>query len=126
MKALITAASRRPDITIYRSGRIDISAHVADKLDIHQEDVIDIAADDDGEIYLYVSHRAPLYGRFRGRCVRTNRCGRHMRAHSEPICDELFRQMHLPASVLVARIASGELRTINNVNYLTLILKRHD
>lgn len=123
MKALVQT-TRRPDITIYRNGRIDISAHVVALLKINQGDVVNVVRDDEGEIYLCVSFRVPLYGRFSGRCVFTNRKGHHMRTYSKSICNELFQLMHAPESMRIAHIAIGEMHCIDGLSILTLILKR--
>ena len=45
--------TRRPDITFYRNGRIDITASVAERLSLRAGDVIDIARGKE-EYYLYV------------------------------------------------------------------------
>lgn len=47
--------TRRPDVSFYNTGRIDITARAARLLDLHDGDVIDIAFFD-GECYLYVKH----------------------------------------------------------------------
>lgn len=65
--------SRKPDISFHASGKIDISAHIARRLSLAPGDVIDIAQEA-GELYLYVKHRAGCYfGRHEGRVWATSR-----------------------------------------------------
>lgn len=63
----ICPQSRKHDISFYPSGRIDISAHIARKLQLTDGDVIDFVFDK-GELYIYVKLRAGNYaGRHDGR-----------------------------------------------------------
>lgn len=73
--------TRRPDVTFSPSGRIDISARVADILDLRRGDVVGVGTER-GEWYLYVVHRAPTVGRHEGQVYLDNRGGRRCRAWS--------------------------------------------
>lgn len=74
-------STRRPDITFYHNGRIDISSNIAKQLNIHSGDVIDIMSDG-GEYYLYVRLHAAV-GRHEAQCFIANTVSRHtFRAYS--------------------------------------------
>lgn len=77
----ILGNTRKADMTFYQTGRICISARVAKALSLSSGDVIDIMHGD-GEIYLYVKHRAPLVGRHEGMAFRSNKNGHHCVASS--------------------------------------------
>ncbi|MGN1228655.1 MAG: hypothetical protein ACI4T5_03260 [Prevotella sp.] len=65
----IIASLRKHDITVYRSGRIDISARLAKLLSLQQGDSVNIAKDGD-EFYIYVAHRnSTSHGRQYSACV---------------------------------------------------------
>lgn len=64
----IPESNRRPDITFYPAGKIDISSRVARVLGLSSGDVVSLSVDSDEELYLSVSHRAGTYdGRQEGR-----------------------------------------------------------
>lgn len=85
---------RRPDVTFYPGGRIDISSRIAQKLSIQKGDVIDVLAEK-GEYMLYVRLRAEgcLIGRFEAQCYHAN-IGKHraynFRAHSRQLTEAVF------------------------------------
>ena len=70
--------SRKPDLTVHRHGKIDITARTAKTLGLRKGDVVDIV-EDGGEYYLTVRHRAEdTVGRHEGVVSPTNpRCLRH-------------------------------------------------
>lgn len=87
----LLASTRRPDITFYHSGRIDISSYVSKQLDILPGDVIDVIAHQ-GEYYLYVRIRR-AFGRHEGICFSSNnrvKNSRSLRAHSVRLCRALL------------------------------------
>lgn len=58
--------SRRPDVSFYRKGKIDISSRIAKQLSLAEGDVIDVA-EHKGEYLLYVRHkRDNIIGRYEG------------------------------------------------------------
>lgn len=67
--------SRRPDLTINLSGRIDITCRIVRMLGLHPGDVIDVCMIGP-EYYLYVRHHVQnLVGRHEGQCFPTSRGG---------------------------------------------------
>lgn len=81
----ILGKTRKADISFHRSGRINISARVSKSLGLTHGDVVDIM-EDQGEIYLYVKHRALVVGRHEGRVFRSNKSGHHYVASSITLC----------------------------------------
>lgn len=82
-------STRRPDVSFYSDGHIDISKHLATQMQLQQDDVINIA-EDKGELYLFVKMRAGEYiGTHQGR-VRKTRCNRY-RVSSSALCKAVFR-----------------------------------
>ena len=77
--------TRKIDLVFHRSGRIDITAHVAKILLLSRGDVIDILAGD-AETYLYVRLRSPLIGRHEGMVYPSNKRGSHFRTSSKSLC----------------------------------------
>lgn len=89
MKSLL-GNTRKNDITVYRNGRIDISAHVSLLLGLNKGDVIDLI-DTGSEYFLYVKYHAPTVGRHEAVCFPTNACGRHFRTYSKRLCNALIK-----------------------------------
>ena len=76
--------TRRPDVTFYPNGRIDITARVAKILDLHQGDVIDIADNGGIEYLLYIKYRGEtLVGNHESVCRQSKRRSRNFRAYSK-------------------------------------------
>ena len=82
--------TRKNDITIYSSGRIDISAHVSNLLDLKRGDVIDLL-DSGSEYYIYIRHHAPTVGRHEATCFPTKEGGKHFRTYSLRLCNALMK-----------------------------------
>lgn len=98
--------SRRPDVTFRSNGLIEITARVVRILGITQGAVIDIVADDDGYLYLYVMHHADrVIGRHQAQCYRSNRGGNNMRCHSVKLCRAVLDKC---GTGTVARLPLGE------------------
>lgn len=99
---------RRPDVTFYPGGRIDISSRIARKLSLKKGDVIDVYVEK-GEYMLYVRLRAEnLIGRYVAQCYHSNRGKRksnRMCAQSCKLTEAMFmtsgigceRPLRLPA-----------------------------
>lgn len=81
----VLGSTRKVDLVFHRSGRIDITAHVANILSLSRGDVIDILTDDT-ETYLYVRLRSPLIGRHEGMVYPSNKSGNHFRTSSKTLC----------------------------------------
>lgn len=86
--------SRKPDITFYRFGRIDITSRLSKRLGIEAGDVIDILYDG-MEFYVYVKEKGrALVGKHEGQCWPTSpRCTRYchnFRAYSRRLCERII------------------------------------
>lgn len=113
--------SRKADISFSAGGCIDIAAGLARRLNLHRGDVINVAADD-GDLYLYVQHRAPLQGRYKAQCMPSNRRGGHFRAYSRQLCKTMLDVFGMKGCV---RCMTGETRELAGESYVTIITKRH-
>ncbi len=120
MNSLIKT-SRKADITFSECGCIDITAGLARKLRLGHGDVINIA-NDTGEFYLYVQHRAPLCGRYKAQCSPSNKRGGHYRAHSRQLCKTMLSIMGQRGKV---RCMTGETIDVEGEPYVTIITKKH-
>ena len=115
--------TRRHDITVARSGRIDLTARVVHLLDIRPGDVLDISIDG-CEWYLYVRLRAPLIGRHVAQCYPSSRRGRtsgSYRLYSKQLADAVYSATGRTDSVL--RLPCGTPVTIANKLYLPIIIR---
>ena len=82
--------SRRPDVSFYQNGRIDITSRIAKMLHLKAGDVIDVAAEG-GEYYLYVRLlSSECAGRHEAMVYQTKK-GNNFRAHSVRLCRSMFR-----------------------------------
>lgn len=89
MKSLLPN-SRKYDISVYPSGKIEISAHVAHRLSLFPGDVIDFVKDQD-EIFLRVKLRAgSCVGRHEGRVWSTAHGKGTFRAWSKALAKVLL------------------------------------
>ena len=101
----ILGNTRRPDVTFYRSGRIDITSRVAKLLDLHDGDVVDIDKHS-GEWLLFVRHRNDkLIGAHEARCYASKKNSRNYRAYSKRLCDAVLTEVGVTE---IARLAAGE------------------
>lgn len=107
MRSLIEH-SRRADITLFRSGRIDIAARVARMLSLADGDVVDVA-EHYSELYIYVFRRRSdgIVGRYEATCRPTKRASRNFRAYSVRLCRKLFAMGHHP-DCTVMRLPIGK------------------
>ena len=91
MESITGCKLRRPDISFYNTGRIDITARVARMLSLCEGDSIDVAAHYD-ELYLYVSHRHDSsVASFEGTCHSTKKGSCNFRAYSKRICQAIMK-----------------------------------
>lgn len=83
----IIGCTRRPDITFYDDGRIDITAHIARQLSLSEGDSIDVGKEHD-EYFLYVRrHYDPTVDFGFEATVRTTKKRSHnFRAYSVRLC----------------------------------------
>lgn len=82
----ILTVSRRPDITFYPNGRIDITARIARAIKLQHGDVIDIAING-SERYIYVRLRADkVNGRHTATVYATKKRSHNFRCYSRELC----------------------------------------
>ncbi len=114
--------SRRPDITVNVTGRIDITCRIARLLDLHPGDVIDVCQSGP-EYFIYLRHKAAeIRGRHEGQCFPTSRGGRgSYRTWSV----RLARAIRAAGGFedLVLRLPCGEAVTINEKIYIPIIIR---
>lgn len=101
----VLVTSRRPDLTFSPTGRIDISARVAEILGLRHGDVVGIG-EEGGELWIYIRHRAPVVGRHEGRVYLSNRGGRACRTWSRCMCGAVLRKCGAPGRKV--RLPVGE------------------
>ena len=100
----LLGSSRRPDISFYASGRIDITSHVARLLGIASGDVIDVGMEK-GEYFFYVRAKgAGTMGRHEAQCWQTKKGSKNYRAYSKRLCKAV---MQLSGARTVARLPIG-------------------
>lgn len=115
--------TRRPDITFYANGRIDITAFVSKTLNIEDGDVVDIGHQD-REYYLFVRHRKEdTLGRHEGKCFASKKGGRNLRIYSRRICDAIFAECHAQQKV---QLAIGEPVEIAHIGIVVPLITRHN
>ncbi|MCU6767354.1 hypothetical protein OCV73_00055 [Barnesiella propionica] len=129
MEKLLGNTTRRPDITFYKNGRIDITARVARLLGISRGDVIDICTDG-YEYYLYVRLHASgnNLGRHEAQCIPTNRSPkcRNFRTYSSRLCKIILERCNakeriaFPIGELVNHYEVGKAVTIITNNNILL------
>ena len=114
--------SRRPDLTVNLSGRIDITCRIARKLDLHPGDVIDVCQSGP-EYYLYVRHLAAnIVGRHEGQCFPTSRGGRgSYRTWSVRLARAIRAASGNEDFIL--RLPCGEAVVIDNKIYIPIIIR---
>lgn len=116
MRSLL-GISRRPDVTFYADGHIDITARVAQRLRLMPGDVIDVAVDE-VECCLYVRLRAnEADGRHEARVYPTKPRSRNYRAHSKRLCTKMLAKTDME----VLRLPAGETVNYNGQEAVSLI-----
>lgn len=115
--------SRRPDLTVNISGRIDITSHIARALLLQPGDVIDVCCNE-REFYLYVRYDAAnVVGRHEGRCYPTSRHGRggSYRTWSVRLAKAL--RTACGAADHMLRLPCGEAQIINGKVHIPIITR---
>lgn len=101
----ILGNTRRPDVTFYRSGRIDITSRVAKILNLGDGDVVNIDKQN-GEWLLFVKLRNSfVIGTHEARCYASKKGSRNYRAYSKRLCDAVLVEC---GETEKARLAMGE------------------
>jgi hypothetical protein len=106
MRYSILNSSRKPDITFYSNGRIDITARVAAILQIEAGDVLDIETNG-VDYYLYVRRKAGTYiGSHVATAHRTKGCSNNFRAYSKTLASAILNSIQGQPSM--ARLCAGQ------------------
>lgn len=107
MTSIIGSTTRRPDLTVSRSGHIDISARIVKELGLHSGDVVDIDVTG-SEFYFYVRIRNAV-GSHYAKCFPTRRHsqGGHMRCYCRQLARCLLEMSGLN-NVSTARFPCGD------------------
>lgn len=88
----IIGNSRKPDITFYANGRIDITARLAKQLNLHNGDCIDVGEANSNH-YVYVRHRfnPDTNFSFEATVRSTKPRSRNFRAYSVKLCRRMLQ-----------------------------------
>lgn len=114
--------TRRPDISFFKDGHINITARVAKCLSIEEGDIIDILHHN-GELFLYVKIKSKdVIGLHSGRCrsTRPKRGYRNFRINSKRLCDAIFE---ICGSDMV-KLAAGECFEMPEVGMVVPLITR--
>ena len=87
---------RKPDVTFNKSGRIEITAKVANILNLLPGDCIDVGIVNNIDYYLYVRRRNnnKLPFRFSARVYPTKKNTRSYRANCVELCRKILKMFH--------------------------------
>lgn len=111
--------TRRPDITFYRNGRINITAEVARALSLSPGDHINIAVS--GREYLLFASR-PTLGRHEAQVHRTKRGSDNYATSSARLCRSLFDAIGFTGDRLACMV--GESIEQEQTVYIPIITKQ--
>lgn len=110
---------RRPDVSFFYDGKIEITARIANALSLKPGDAINIMSHD-GEFYLFVNKTSEI-GKYHAQCYPTKKGSRNYRAHSSVLCRNVMRACGVHSSKVA--LACGEPVSISGKIYLPLITK---
>lgn len=119
MEKLIST-TRRPDITFYASGMINITTRVANILCLTSESCVNIAKEK-GEYLLFAEHYDGMIGSHAARCYPVNAGGRYFRANSITLCSAMLEACGVSGK---APLMCGDPVTIGAKTYLPIITKK--
>lgn len=118
----ILGNSRRPDVTFYKSGRIDITSRVAKLLNLSQGDVIDIDVIN-GEYLLYIRYRSnEAVGRHEARCIASKSNSNNFRAYSK----KLTKAILTVCEAEKAQLASGAAMEFERLGIAVPLITRNN
>lgn len=116
----IIERTRRPDITFHKSGKIDITARVARILNLKQGDSINMAKDENGELFLFAQQNQ--IGRHHAKVYKTCK-SLNFRANSKLLYWSFIYTYDVEITAEKVSFFCGEPLTINNKTYLPIITK---
>lgn len=109
--------SRKPDVSFYSDGRIDITARIAKELNLQQGDVIDVVTSG-WKYLLYVRLRASeATGRHEAQVYRTKANSNNFRTYSRTITDVILEEVSshtIMRNGKIARLPAGKAVTLDN------------
>lgn len=118
----ILGNTRRPDISFFASGKIDITSRIVKALDMAEGDVIDVMVGN-GEYYFYVSsHSSIVCGRHEAQCYPSKHGSRHFRAYSRRLCAAMLKASGFN---LRASFAAGEVVDVNGRKAIPIIIRKN-
>lgn len=118
----ILGNSRRPDVTFYSSGRIDITARIAKMLNLSQGDVIDIDFYN-GEYLLYVRYKCnEVIGRHEARCLASKNKSHNFRAYSKRLTEAILCACNADK----AQLASGAAVELDSIGLAVPLVTRNN
>lgn len=115
--------TRRPDVSFFKNGRIDITSNVAKMLDLSDGDVIDVVLCDK-ELYLYAKWRnADVVGSHTACCHKTkpNTECTNFRAFSVKLCASI---LDICGADEVVRLPAGEQVNIEGIGIAVPLVTR--
>lgn len=119
----IICNTRKPDVSFYHNGKIDICARVVKLLDLHNGDVIDVATDGI-EYYLFCRIRSKdAVGKHEATCRPTKNIGKcnNLRAYSHKLCKAMLKASN---AEYYAKMPAGDVVVIEDgIKAVPLITK---
>lgn len=115
--------TRRPDVSFFSDGRIDINSRVALSLGLCNGDVVDIAKNE-REVYLYVKWRgSDVIGKHTAQCRATkpHASCTNFRAFSVRLCTAI---LDICKAKDVARLAAGDKVTLEGIGSAIPLITR--
>ncbi len=101
----ILGNTRRPDITFYQNGRIDITSRIAKMLNLSNGDVIDVAMHN-GEFMLYIRLRnSQVIGNHEARCYASKKNSRNFRTYSKKLSKVILAECNANKACLASGMA---------------------
>lgn len=122
MESLI-GNTRKPDLTFFRNGQINITARIAKCLSLSEGDIVDILKSD-RELYFYVKSRnGDIVGQHSGRCrsTRPKKGYRNFRVNCKRLTDAIFRECN---GRDVVQLAAGDLIEIDHIGKALPLITR--
>ncbi len=119
MESLLGNNIRKPDISFYENGRIDITSRLAKELGLEDGDVIDILHSGK-EYYLYIRLKnASSIGKYSAQCTPTKNKSNHFRCYCKQLANMILCEC---GNAQLARLHAGETIEISNVgNAISII-----